>query len=110
VLPTVVFLLGDMSRCPIQRLSDPGAFFVHDHTIGLCLVFYFVDMFLLIIQAIGFTLAKLAAGNTLINPLLLFGLSLVNLRQVLPGPTPTMTHRPIRPPHPKSTSSYIPFG
>jgi len=80
-LGIIMLLTHDMAQCAVLCAINPGLFALRHDTIGLCLVFHLIDVFLLLVQSIGFTLIQLAAGNPLINPLCLIGLTLVNHRR-----------------------------
>jgi hypothetical protein len=81
----IMLLTRDMARCAVLCAINPGPFALRHHTIGLCLIFHLIDVFLLFAQSIGLTLIQLAAGNPLINPLLLTGLALVDHRRLSLG-------------------------
>jgi hypothetical protein len=74
----VVFLVRDMARGAILRRTNPGSFPFRHHAIGLCPVFHLVDAFLLIVQPADFSLVQLPALNSLIDPLFLIRLPLID--------------------------------
>ena len=77
-LLAIVFLTGDVARGAILRATDSSAFFLGHDTIGLRLVFHLVDMHPLLVESIGILFIQLTAGNSLVDPFLLIGLSLIN--------------------------------
>lgn len=63
-------------------MVNPDPFAFRQDTIGLGVIFHPVDVFLLLVGSIRFPFIQLSAGNTLIDPLLLTGLALVDHRRL----------------------------
>ena len=81
----IMLLTRDMARCAILSIIDSSPLSLGDRPIGLGSIFHLVNVFLLFVQSIGFTLIQLTAGNPLINPLLLIPLPLIDDRRLRLG-------------------------
>lgn len=74
----IMLLTRDMARCTILGIIDSSPLSLGNRPIGLGSIFHLIDMFLLFIQSMGFTLIQLTAGSPLINSLFLVRLTLIN--------------------------------
>ncbi len=54
----IMLLTRDMARCAVLCAINPGPFALRHDTIGLCLIFHLIDVFLLPVQSIGLTLIQ----------------------------------------------------
>jgi hypothetical protein len=74
-----------MARGAILGRTDPGPLLFRYDAIGLCPVFHLVDVFLLLVQPVCFSLVQLPTCNPLIDPLFLIRLPLINHRRFCLG-------------------------
>jgi len=81
----IVLLAGDMARGAILCRDNPGTLLFRHDAIGLCPVFHLVDVFLLLIQPVCFSLVQLPTRNPLIDPLFLIRLPLIDDRRIRLG-------------------------
>ena len=66
----VVFFASNMARSPVLCLANPGPLPFRHHTVRLRPIFHLIDMLLLFIQTVRFSLIQLPALDSLIDPLL----------------------------------------
>jgi hypothetical protein len=82
VVLAVVFLRGDAAALDFLRLTQAGALAARHNAIGLGTVFHIIDMLLAAFDAVGFAFSQLTGSDTLIDALLLIGLTLIDTRRV----------------------------
>jgi hypothetical protein len=82
VVLTVVLLAVNAGALPVLRLMQVGALATCHNAVGLGAVFHIVDTLLATVEAVGFALGQAAGSDTLIDALLLIGLTLVDARRV----------------------------
>ena len=61
---------------------ETGSFLLRHDSIGFGCILHVVDVALLLFQLIRFMFSDLAAGNSLVDELLLIGLSLIDSRRL----------------------------
>jgi len=86
----IVLLVSDMARGAILCRDNPGTLLFRHDAIGLCPAFHLVDVFLLLIQPVCFSLVQLPTRNPLIDPLFLIRLPLIDDRRIRLG-----KHQPV---------------
>jgi hypothetical protein len=82
---SVMLFARDMARRMVLRMSNLDSFFLGHRPVDLRLVFHVIDMALLLVQAGGFLLIQLPAGNAFIDSLFLIGLPLIDARRLSLG-------------------------
>jgi hypothetical protein len=82
---SVMLFARDLARRMVLRMSNLDSFFLGHRPVDLRLVFHVIDMTLLLVQAGGFLLIQLPAGNAFIDSLFLIGLPLIDARRLSLG-------------------------
>jgi len=74
----IVLLTGNMAEGTRLCRANPGPLLFRHDAIGLCPILHLVDVFLLLVQPVCFSLVRLPTRNSLIDPLFLIRLALID--------------------------------